>query len=187
MHHYSFPKEVSHLNGYTGILYHVCKCLWVPQLFECSGAKLYIASYMIHLKIPGWAVWVPKQQYCSQSIPQCTQTISFWVSNAALWKSMQLLEQQNLIVLPVPQLPGFALFLPWTLPKLLVFLYITTGWVGVFFLFFANASSWKTGSNSKYLRFLAKFPLTWFHLLHSVKLFTCGVPRIWFSGLLVRS
>lgn len=73
--------------------------------------KIAHASYMIQLKIQARAEWVPKQQYCSQSIPQCTQTISFWVSTAALWKSMQLLGQQHLIMLPVPQFPWFAVFL----------------------------------------------------------------------------
>lgn len=93
--------------------------------------KIAHASYMIQLKIQARAVWVPKQQYCSQSIPQCTQTISFWVSTAALWKSMQLLGQQHLIMLPVPQFPWFAVFLALdsSRPKLLVFLYITTGWL----------------------------------------------------------
>lgn len=118
-------------------------CASVFGFFSYLSAM--VQNYML---LPIWfslkyklGQWVPKQQYCSQSIPQCTETISFWVSNAALWKSMQLLGQHHLIVLPVLQFPGFALFLALdSLPKLLVILYVTTGllfhfWVGFFLLF----------------------------------------------------
>lgn len=161
----------------------MCKCLWVVQLFECSGAKLHVASYMIELKIQAWAVWVPAQQYCSQSIPQCTQTISLWVSTAALWKhaAPRTASFDHVACAAVPwvcSLPWLGLFTQ-TFSFCVHYHWLTVLFLGgVFFCrFFANASSWKTGSNSKYLRFLAKFPVTWFHLLHSVKLFTCTVLR----------
>lgn len=114
---------------------HACKCLWVLQLFECNGAKLHVASKWFSFKYK-LGQPVPKQ-YCSQSIPQCTETISFWVSNAALWKSVQLLGQHHLIVLPVLQFPGFPLFLALdSLSKLLVFLYATTGLLFLFWVWF---------------------------------------------------
>lgn len=59
---------------------------------------------------------------------------------------MQLLGQHHLIVLPVLQFPGFALFLALdSLPKLLVILFVTTDllfhfWVGFFYTVYLQMS-----------------------------------------------
>lgn len=115
-------------------------CASVFGLFSCLSAVVQNCTLL-----PIWFSLKYKLGQCEylhnsiavRAFLSAHKTISLWVSTAALWKSMQLLGQHHSIMLPVPQFPGFALFLGLdSSPKPLVFVYITTGWLSYFWVEF---------------------------------------------------